>query len=146
MEIDSSVRESGTLLLLNHYPSADVTSLEEAVFKASKSSKNYKHIMAEIHCLVAHDNKTAKEVLEIVQSGQTEWKHPKFSDIAHTQNEIFSYIENPFEVIDGMFACPKCGNKKTVAYSKQTRSSDEGMSTFVFCTNRMCKHQWMYRG
>ena len=140
-------RDSGLLLLMNHFSSDDSKFLEDLVYKKSKNSKTiYKNLLSEIHTYVTIDNKSYSDVIELIKGDKFMWNHPKLDDIAATQNEIFSYIENPFEIVDGMFTCPKCGNSKTVSYSKQTRSSDEGMSTFVFCTNRLCKHGWMYRG
>jgi transcription elongation factor S-II len=38
------------------------------------------------------------------------------------------------------FKCGKCKQRKTVSYQKQTRSSDEPMTTFVFCV--MCGNRW----
>jgi len=36
--------------------------------------------------------------------------------------------------------CPKCGNMKAHGWSKQTRSSDEGETSFFQCTK--CEHTW----
>lgn len=92
------------------------------------------------------DGKTSVEVISILNSGVIGWNHSNFNEIAVAQAEIFSYIECPYEIIDGMFSCSKCGNKKTISYSKQTRSADEGMTTFVFCANKECRHHWTYKG
>jgi DNA-directed RNA polymerase subunit M/transcription elongation factor TFIIS len=141
------IRKAGMMMLMSHFNSDDSTVLEDIVYKKSKDSKSiYKNILSDIHVFVATDNKSYADVIDILNTGKFMWNHPKLDDIANIQNEIFSYIESPFEIVDGMFTCPKCGSTKTVSYSKQTRSSDEGMSTFVFCTNRLCKHGWMYSG
>ena len=125
----------------------EVVSLEENIFKISDGSTDrYKNIMTEVYQMVYESGLVYKQVEETIKNEHVEWKNTMFNDIADAQNEIFSYIENPFEVVEGMFSCPKCGNKKNVSFSKQVRSSDEGMSTFVFCSNRLCRHSWVYQG
>ena len=115
-------------------------SLVEDTFKDSKTEIVYDVL------LLLKQGKTVDQVLKVLADGKIGWNHPKFEDIAEAQNEIFSYIECPYDVIEGMFSCPKCNGKRTVSYSKQTRSADEGMTTFVFCANKECRHQWTYRG
>jgi DNA-directed RNA polymerase subunit M len=36
--------------------------------------------------------------------------------------------------------CPKCGHKEAAYWQLQTRSADEGMTTFYRCLN--CKYTW----
>lgn len=36
--------------------------------------------------------------------------------------------------------CPKCGHKEAAYWQLQTRSADEGMTTFYRCLK--CKHTW----
>ncbi|NVM27622.1 MAG: transcription factor S [Candidatus Helarchaeota archaeon] len=36
--------------------------------------------------------------------------------------------------------CPKCGHKEAAYWQLQTRSADEGMTTFYRCVK--CKHTW----
>ena len=54
------------------------------------------------------------------------------------------YLTKPFEVVDGVVTCPKCQGMKTWSVQKQTRSSDEPMTTFSRCA--LCNHQWSYSG
>jgi len=44
------------------------------------------------------------------------------------------------EEYDGLFSCDKCRKRNTRHVSLQTRSSDEPMTTFIFCKN--CDIQW----
>lgn len=141
-------RERGKHMLRNcGFSETEISRLEEAIAEKSNNLvERYKNIMTEVYEFVFNSGFDFEKVLQVVNAEQIEWKNPMFNDIAQSQNEIFSYIENPFEVVEGMFTCPKCGNKKNVSYSKQVRSSDEGMSTFVFCSNRLCRHSWVYQG
>ncbi|KAL7203145.1 hypothetical protein ACSBR2_016453 [Camellia fascicularis] len=38
--------------------------------------------------------------------------------------------------------CPNCGFGKAVFQQMQIRSADEPMSTFYWCLNEKCRHQW----
>ena len=49
-------------------------------------------------------------------------------------------IEDNNQVSDGLFKCAKCKSMKTTYTQVQTRSADEPMTTFVFCTN--CGKRW----
>ena len=135
-----------TLLDRCNFSPDQVAHLEKLVNTKSKTKTSYNNTMMDIYDFVTRDNFSYSQICEIVETEKIEWSHPDFKDIADEQAEIFSYIENPFEVVEGMFSCPKCGNKKNVSYSKQVRSSDEGMSTFVFCSNKLCRHSWVYSG
>jgi DNA-directed RNA polymerase subunit M/transcription elongation factor TFIIS len=68
--------------------------------------------------------------------------HPSFEKIAEKLFAIDNYLDKPFESVDGSETCVKCGSMKTIAYNKQTRSSDEGMTVFVFCIQ--CKHRAVF--
>lgn len=44
------------------------------------------------------------------------------------------------EVIGGLFKCGRCKSEKTTSTQFQTRSSDEPITTFIYCTN--CEKRW----
>ena len=44
------------------------------------------------------------------------------------------------EVADSVTPCKKCGSLKVTENSVQTRSADEGATSFFFCT--ICKNSW----
>lgn len=41
---------------------------------------------------------------------------------------------------DGIFQCGKCNCRKTLRTTLQTRSGDEGMTTYIVCAK--CHHSW----
>ena len=53
-------------------------------------------------------------------------------------------ILNPPKMMEGLYTCPKCKSKKTQSWDKQTRSSDEPMTTFIECTE--CNYGWRKHG
>jgi DNA-directed RNA polymerase subunit M/transcription elongation factor TFIIS len=56
------------------------------------------------------------------------------------ENRYLSIIENPIQIEEGIYECRKCKSKKTFSYQLQTRSADEGMTTFVECSK--CSVKW----
>jgi DNA-directed RNA polymerase subunit M/transcription elongation factor TFIIS len=44
--------------------------------------------------------------------------------------------------VEGMFRCGKCKSYKTIYHQLQTRSADEGLTTFVTCVN--CGNRWKF--
>lgn len=48
----------------------------------------------------------------------------------------------PIVMGEGMFTCGRCKTKKTTYFQLQTRSADEGLTTFVNCTN--CNNRWKF--
>lgn len=133
-------RSAGIKLLSTLFSTDDASILEEMVFQ--KYESDYKTVMMDIYA----SGFSAENVQKMLDEGSVKWKHQQFIDIVDAQSEIFAYIEKPFEVIEGMFTCPKCDSKRTVSFARQTRSSDEGMTTFIFCSNKECRHSWSCRG
>ena len=82
-------------------------------------------------------------IFENLKKGKVGWNNPVFDDILRNQQEQDDFLVNPFEIEEGVQECNKCGSKRTFSYQKQTRSSDEGMTTFIQC---VCGNKWRYSG
>jgi len=85
-----------------------------------------------------------KDIGRILQEKEYGFGHLAFDETRKKQEEQDGFIENPFEVAEGIFTCGKCGGTKTYSYAKQVRSCDEGMNVFVTCVR--CKNKWMHSG
>lgn len=66
----------------------------------------------------------------------TDWKHALESD---TSEQLVS-LPTDQGTPTNQFLCLKCGQRKCVFSTAQTRSADEGMTTFVTCLN--CGKNW----
>lgn len=88
--------------------------------------------------------KSCFEIVSNLKNHKYEWNNDFFLPNKKCIEENDEFIMNPFEVEEGVLTCSRCGNNRTYSYSKQTRSSDEPMSTFAQCMN--CKFKWVYSG
>lgn len=88
--------------------------------------------------------KNSKEIITDIDKELLGWKHPNFKENADAIAEQNDFIQNPFEVEEGVFQCKVCGSKRVFSYTKQDRSSDEGTSVYAQCA--ACKTKWRERG
>jgi DNA-directed RNA polymerase subunit M/transcription elongation factor TFIIS len=93
-----------------------------------------------------------KEILNNIKNKKIQWNHPNFDTIRTIIKEQNDFIENPFEVGEGVFQCKAfddktnkaCESKRVFSYTKQDRSCDEGTSVYCECVK--CGAKWRERG
>lgn len=66
----------------------------------------------------------------------TEWQHALRSDVSEQLVAVPADRGTPTD----QFLCVKCGQRKCIFSTAQTRASDEGMTTFVTCLH--CGKNW----
>lgn len=67
--------------------------------------------------------------------------HPDFSVVAKKMEETDLFMNKNFETVEGVNECSKCKSKRTISFTKQVRSADEGASVFITCID--CKHRFI---
>jgi DNA-directed RNA polymerase subunit M/transcription elongation factor TFIIS len=132
-------RTIGKELLHNKFKKNGLTIERRIFFLTKEKDFNYQDIVYEILGIEEED-----DALERIKNRQICWKNPIYDDITKKIEEIDDYLVKPFDVVDGVVECGKCGSKKTWSIQKQTRSSDEPMTTFSRCV--ACGHKWSYSG
>ena len=91
-------------------------------------------------CIAPEINgKKLKDILDELKNGNILWKHPSMDIYRKEEEEQDEFIVNPFQVEEGIVEC-RCGSKRVYSYSKQTRSGDEGITSFHQCLK--CKSKW----
>ena len=82
------------------------------------------------------------DLLKNIKKGNLTWNNPNFQIYNDRIKEQDDFIENPFEVEEGVLECNKCNSKRVYSYSKQVRSGDEGTTVYAQCV--ACKTKWTY--
>jgi DNA-directed RNA polymerase subunit M/transcription elongation factor TFIIS len=67
-----------------------------------------------------------------------------FADVTSGARELEKAIDTFTGVTSTMFTCQKCRGNHCTYSELQTRSSDEGTTTFVTCLS--CAHKWSFEG
>jgi DNA-directed RNA polymerase subunit M/transcription elongation factor TFIIS len=106
-------------------------------------SKDELDILYELSFYKMHEKSSLKQTVNFLQHNQLSFNHPSFKDISKRIDEMDHFMDKPFEVVEGVNQCGnmKCGGKRTLSYSRQTRGGDEGMTVYVFCID--CKFRYI---
>lgn len=123
------------------------TDYENAVTVMSKSVDaspfNYKQILYQILFELKLGEKNLSKIMTELDKGNVLWNHECFTKEHTNLLEQDDFIENPFEIAEGVIQC-NCGSRRVFTFSKQVRSGDEGYTTFAECM--ACKSKWSYKG
>ena len=130
----------------------NITILENTVYECvAKKGKgkdtdiehNYKSAIYQVVSDI-QTGKSIKDIYRSVRDGGVGWRHKSFQTMRQRIQEQNEFIENPFEVEEGVHTCRKCGSKRVFSYNKQCMGSDEGTS--VFCECAACRCKWKEKG
>jgi DNA-directed RNA polymerase subunit M/transcription elongation factor TFIIS len=149
----SAINREQAMIVLSHVieKEQNIKIMEKCIYeKSNKNPEKYNDILYQtIGDLL--NKKKLSDVLSSIKSNKTGWNHCDFQEFQDQLNEQDDFIENPFEVAEGVLECKKvlkngkvCGSKRVFSYSKQTRSADEPMTTFATCC--ACGTKWTYSG
>lgn len=118
--------------------------LERAIYNGGSNEENdYNCALYQVVADV-QAKKPIKEIYRSIKAGKVGWRHHSFNVMAQRMVEQNDFIENPFEVEEGVHICKKCGSKRVFSYNRQVRSGDEGTS--VFCECVACRAKWQESG
>lgn len=118
--------------------------LEKSIKTKTSNEDEYKWVVYQTIGHLIENPKRLKEIGDEIKKGKIGWKNPIYNSIESKMNEFDDYLVKPFEVVEGISECSKCHSRKTWSVQKQTRSSDEPMTTFTHCVD--CGNKWTYSG
>lgn len=99
----------------------------------------YQRFLLELHSLLVQH---VRNPMECFAKDTVGWKSPLFNQHVEKERIDIVNLTKPMEVEDGIYTCPKCKSNKTFFYSRQMRSADEPMTTFITCANNDCQYRW----
>ncbi len=82
-----------------------------------------------------------KDLITNIFNGSYLWTNFIYMNFMEKMNEKDQFLTNPFEIEEGVLEC-NCGSKRTISFQRQTRSADEGSTTFVHCVE--CDAKWRH--
>ncbi len=145
---EMSFRTKGTAALatvLNN--TKNITILEKAIYERVSNNQDieneYKYAIYQVLSDI-QARKSIKKIYRNIKEGKIGWKHSSFDDMFKRISEQNEFIENPFEVEEGIHTCRKCGSRRVFSYNRQVRGGDEG--TGVFCECAACHCKWQEQG
>tara|TARA_B100001057_G_scaffold248151_1_gene248402 strand:+ start:1125 stop:1541 length:417 start_codon:yes stop_codon:yes gene_type:complete len=135
-----SYRELGKKVLSRYITSdSNVIKLENKINKICGDQDEYKRIVMEI-IKEKRSGKSSKVLMELLKGNKCLENTNEYVEFRNKIEEHDKFLIKPFEVDEGVLECGKCGSNKTISYTKQIRSGDEGTSVFALCYN--CNNKW----
>lgn len=135
----------------------NINIIEKNLYEASCKTKQYESVektyLTNLYQLIIDigEGKKLGILLSEIKNNNLGWNHSTFQNVKKCMEEQDNFIENPFEVAEGVFECHKilangnkCGSKRVFSYTKQVRSADEPESIFATCC--ACGAKWTYSG
>jgi len=117
----------------------NIKKLENLIHDLSTSQDDYSLIVLEI--IDCKRNKlSTKQIYEKLKNNNIQFNTEEFFNYQKEIDELDNFLNNPFEVDEGVLTCNKCGSNKTYSYTKQTRGGDESTTVFAMCSN--CQARW----
>lgn len=90
---------------------------------------------------IQEDNRDLKHAFQSLKESRLGLCHADFSIVAKKMEETDLFMNKTFETVEGVNECSKCKSKRTISFTKQVRSADEGASVFITCID--CKHRFI---
>lgn len=119
----------------------NITIIENNIYKISNNDEeNYKTYLYQVIGDILSNIKLS-DILKNIKEIKVGWEHKEYQEIYEYFKEQDEFLENPFQIEEGIFQCMKCNSKKVFSYSKQSRAGDEATSVYCQCAN--CKQKWM---
>jgi len=138
-QIDDQTRDIGKAALssiLTIQKNIDI--LERNIYQNTETIDQYQELCMYIVTQIQAGSKL-NDLLSMIKKKKFGFNSNYFEDVRASLDEQQNFIENPFEVDEGVLEC-KCGSRKTISFSKQIRSGDEGTTVFAKCVT--CGKTW----
>ena len=122
----------------------NVDMIEKYIYNATENKDDYIELIYESIASLTENSPRAstesiKSLITNIFNDRFEWDNPIYTQYRDKVAEEDQFLMNPFEIEEGVLEC-KCGSKRTISFQRQTRSADEGSTTFAQCVE--CGTRW----
>ena len=87
------------------------------------------------------DDRDLQDAFKDLKASKLGLSHQDFSVVAKKMEETDLFMNKNFETEEGVNECSICKSNRTISFTKQVRSADEGASVFITCID--CKHRFI---
>jgi DNA-directed RNA polymerase subunit M/transcription elongation factor TFIIS len=120
--------------------------IDRAINTFCETDEERNEFLYEAFYMLSQKNPKKQKVSELVNNMRTYgsefvWHQTEFDSLRETMKEETDFQMNAIDFEEGVLECV-CGSKKTISFQKQTRSADEGSTTFAKCVQ--CKRTWRH--
>lgn len=123
----------------------NVEIIEKYIFDKTHTEDDYLNVLYHTIAFLDRSSKKdsirIKELLHHIFQGEIEWQSQGYQEYKRRIEEEDQFMTSPFEIEEGVLEC-KCGSKRTISFQRQTRSADEGSTTFAQCIE--CGNKWRH--
>lgn len=110
--------------------------------RLANASEHIVHeVLYELSACQSIQKRTLQEMLCRIRDHEYGWTQAPFDQARVREEEEESFLLKPLEIEEGVLEC-RCGSKRTISYQRQTRSADEGSTTFARCVE--CGASWRH--
>ena len=138
------MREQGIEILSTAVPKQTAVKCEKYLYQCANEDQNLYFWFVYQVVGLAIQGMEFEVLKDNLKNNKVGWESPTYETFAMSLEEHDNYIVMPFEVVDGVVECTKCGGSKTWSIQKQLRGGDEPMTTFSRCVT--CGNSWKYSG
>lgn len=75
-----------------------------------------------------------------LKKGKFQWNSTRYDALREKDKQEKDLLSRGIEVQEGEYQCKRCKSKRCIYYQMQTRSGDEGFTSFFQCTE--CSNRW----
>lgn len=120
-----------------HMSDTNACILNDYIKKSVTTDEEYKRLVYDTIGELLSCNNIEKKLRDIYDL-RIFW----FNDMYKEFRDLEFNIDFPpkIDIEEGVLQCIKCGSKKTISFQRQTRSADEGMTTYAQCVE--CNNRW----
>lgn len=137
---ENEVREKCKLLLKDYCKTnRNLMLIEKCIYEISNNKEKYIYNIIYFYGMLKNNEISLMDLYKELKDNIINYK----SIVYNNEKEKILYevnlLKEPIKVVEGLYCCDKCGDKKTYNYSIQTRRADEPPTVFIHCTNKSCK-------